>query len=283
LALSTRARGLINRALRPFNIQVDTLTAARRESARLAEVAARGLFDRPVYSLLPGMDAFDLGPLTQAYAAHAAELERLRTGQNQVGYTLANPYFSSPDMEILYLLVRTLKPKRVVEVGCGHSTRITRQAVIDGRQDTTLIAIDPRPRAEIAPYVDRFEQKRIEDLAGSGLFEGLESGDVLFVDSSHEVRLGNDVARLFCDVIPRLKSGVVLHFHDIFLPYEYPQVYADAYAGWGEQYMLHALLQSRPHDLLWPGYYLQKSRPELAQTLPFIAKGFAQSFWLRLK
>ena len=65
-------------------------------------------------------------------------------------------------------------------------------------------------------------------------------------------------------------------------PYEYVEVYSRAYAGWGEQFILHALLQGKPADILWPGHYLQRARPDLSTTLPFMANGIAQSFWFRL-
>lgn len=284
MAFSTRIRTAINKALAPLNIQLATLTAARTETARLDDLAAAGLFDRPVYSLSPGMEGFDPTPLSEAYGRLRADIERLKDpAQNSVGYRHGNSYFSTPDTEILYLMVRTLEPRRVVEIGCGNSTRITRQAIRDGELKTELVAIDPWPRTEIGPYVDRFEKTRLEHLQSYAVFEEMQAGDFLFIDSSHEVRLGNDVARIFCDVIPRLKPGVVVHFHDIFLPFEYPLQHAHQhYSGWGEQYMLHALLQGRAADILWPGYYVQRARPDLAAGLPFLAEGRAQSFWLRL-
>jgi len=115
------------------------------------------------------------------------------------------------------------------------------------------------------------------------VFDSLEGGDFLFIDSSHELRVGNDVARIVCDIIPRLKPGIVLHLHDIFLPYEYPRHFALANPAWGEQYIIHALMQGRWCETLWPGYYLQRARPEMAAKLPFLNSGQAQSFWLILK
>lgn len=284
MAFSTKVRIALNKILGAVNLRVDTLTAERREEARLAALSNAGLFDRPVYALLPGMEAFDVTPMAEAYSRYGEDMDKLRVrGGNDVEYVVDNPYFSSPDMEALYLMVRQLAPGRIVEIGCGYSTRITRQAIIDGGLETTITAIDPWPRTDIAPYVDNFLQSRVEHLTDYSVFESLEAGDILFVDSSHEVKLGNDVARIVCDILPRLKPGVVLHFHDIFLPYEYVEVHSRVYAGWGEQFILHALLQGKPADILWPGHYLQRARPDVSTALPFMATGIAQSFWFRLR
>jgi len=284
VAFSTNIRMSLNRLLKPVNLKLSTLLADNAESSRIKALEASGLLERPVYSLLPGMANFDAEPLAKAYSKYRAEIERLRqVGKNDVGYVFANDYFSSPDMEVLYLLMRTLMPSNVVEVGCGNSTRISRQAIIDGDLKTKIIAIDPHPRNDIALFVDEFRQCKLEHIENYEIFQNLQPGDFLFIDSSHQVHVGNDVARIFCDIIPRLKAGVVIHIHDIFLPYEYPPAFAYDYSNWGEQYLLHALMQGRPCEILWPGYYLQKSRPELAKTLPFLSQGRAQSFWLLLK
>lgn len=283
MALTTKVRTGLNRLLAGLNIQIGSLTAAREEEARLRAISAAGLFDRPVYALSPGMESFDAGPLIEAFKAFGKDIEPLRqAATNTVGYRPDNGYFTTPDMDVLYLMIRMLKPARVVEVGCGSSTRITRQAIRDGGLATELVAIDPWPRNDISALVDRFEKRRLEQVEDYSVFEDLGPGDVLFIDSSHEARLGNDVARLFCDVIPRLKAGVVIHVHDIFLPYEYPEIHSRMYAGWGEQYMVHCLLQAGRHEILWPGCYLQKARPSLAAALPFLDQGRAQSFWFRI-
>lgn len=284
MAFSTRAKAALNSALTRLNLQVESLTAEHQEAARLDALSRAGLFDRPVYSLLPGMEGFDTALVVDAYARYAGDLQRLATpGGNDVEYDLDNTYFTSPDMEILYLLMRTLAPARVVEIGCGNSTRITRQAINDGGLKTRITAVDPWPRTDIAAYVDEFLQSRVELLENYDVFESLKAGDVLFIDSSHELKLGNDVARIVCDIIPRLKPGVVVHFHDIFLPFEYGKDRLQLFAGWGEQYVLHALLQGKPADILWPGHYLQRTRAGIETALPFMAKGTALSFWFRLR
>ncbi|WP_417676499.1 class I SAM-dependent methyltransferase [Pseudodonghicola sp.] len=251
------------------------------EQARLRAFEARGGLDGPAYALSPGMEGFDLSPLVEAYHTHQAALADLMAPEGTTtGYRAGNGYFDRPDAEALYLMIRRFAPRRVVEVGCGNSTRITRQAVLDGGFQTELTAIDPWPRADIAGVIDRFEQAPVE-AADPAIFAALEAGDVLFIDSSHLVRVSNDVAHLFCRILPALAPGVVIHVHDVFLPYEYPKRFFYDCPGWGEQYLLHALLQGGGYDILWPGHYLQRARPGAVAALPFLAEGRAQSFWMR--
>lgn len=250
------------------------------ERARLEGFEARGGLDSAAYALSPGMDGFDLTQLTAEFEARKEALAALKAGQNQTGYTHDNEYYDAPDADALYLMIRRFQPKRVIEVGCGNSTRITRQAIIDGGLDTKITAIDPYPRADIAHVVDHFEQKTLEEV-DPALFESLEAGDVLFIDSSHQVRMSNDVAHLFCRIIPALKPGVVIHVHDVFLPYEYPKRFFYDCPSWGEQYVLHTLLQGGGYEMIWPGYYLQRARPDAVEALPFLGEGRAQSLWVQ--
>ncbi|NOE17265.1 class I SAM-dependent methyltransferase [Ruegeria atlantica] len=273
----------INAALEELGVKLVDRVAEQDERARLEAFEAAGGLTRPAYALSPGMEGFDISQLVAEYGRHKAALEALKdSARNQTGYCTGNGYYDSPDADALYLMIRRFQPKRVIEVGCGNSTRVTRQAIIDGNLDTTITAVDPYPRADIAHVVDRFEQKRLEE-TDPALFAELEAGDILFIDSSHVVRMSNDVAHLFCRIIPSLNPGVVIHVHDVFLPYEYPKRFFYDCPGWGEQYVLHSLLQSGAYSMLWPGYYLQQDRPDAVVALPFLAEGRAQSIWVQLK
>ncbi|WP_171228679.1 class I SAM-dependent methyltransferase [Ruegeria sp. HKCCA4008] len=273
----------INAALEELGVKLVDRVAEQDERARLEAFEAAGGLTRPAYALSPGMEGFDISQLVAEYERHKAALEALKDpARNQTGYRTGNGYYDSPDADALYLMIRRFQPKRVIEVGCGNSTRVTRQAIIDGNLDTTITAVDPYPRADIAHVVDRFEQKRLEE-TDPALFAELEAGDILFIDSSHVVRMSNDVAHLFCRIIPSLNPGVVIHVHDVFLPYEYPKRFFYDCPGWGEQYVLHSLLQSGAYSMLWPGYYLQQDRPDAVVALPFLAEGRAQSIWVQLK
>jgi hypothetical protein len=255
--------------------------AREAEQARLRDFEAAGGLTSPAYALSPGMEAFDTAFLAGALSQFGPDLARLADpAVNSTGFSPDNGYFGSPDSDVLYLMMRAFAPSRVVEVGCGHSTRVTRQAILDGGLGTELTAIDPFPRKDIAHLVDRFEQQRLET-ADPAIFDALQAGDILFIDSSHQVRMSNDVAHLFCRILPALAPGVLIHVHDVFLPYEYPKRFFYDCPGWGEQYVVHALLQGGGYDILWPGYYLQRSRPASAAALPFLNNGRAQSFWLR--
>lgn len=271
----------LNGMLDELDVQLVDKAEIRAERARLEAFEAAGGLNGPAYALSPGMEGFDIAPLVADYTAYADDLARLKDPtQNATGYVPENGYYDTPDADALYMLIRRFQPKRVIEVGCGNSTRITRQAIIDGGFDSTLTAIDPYPRADIAHVVDHFEQATLESV-DPALFATLEANDVLFIDSSHQVRMSNDVAHLFCRIIPALKPGVVIHVHDVFLPYEYPKRFFYDCPSWGEQYVLHALLQSGGFDLLWPGYHLQQDRPDAVTALPFLGQGRAQSFWVQ--
>lgn len=277
--MKTRKFKKINALIGKLDVRLVDLAEQRAEFERLAAFEQDGGLDGPAYALSPGMERFDPGAMVQGYGAHRDALTQLMRA-NATGYAPDNGYFDTPDAEALYLMVRRLAPARVIEVGCGNSTRITRAAVIDAGLATQITAIDPYPRADIAQVVDRFEQKRLEQV-DPGLFADLKAGDILFIDSSHQVRMSNDVAHLFARIIPTLAPGVVIHVHDVFLPFEYPKRFFYDCPSWGEQYVLHALLQGGGYEVLWPGYYLQQTRPDVVKSLPFLGQGRAQSFWVR--
>jgi hypothetical protein len=281
MAITTNIKDTVNTALRFVNVRIDTLTAQTIEADRIKRQKAIGQFDKPVYPLLEGMAIFDGKRLGEAYADCRAGIDRMMNGAPPANFDRTNTFYSTPDAEILYLMVRSLAPKRILEVGSGNSTRIIGQAIADGKLSVNHVAIDPEPRADISGLTDRMLRQRFEETDVSEELRALDAGDILFIDSSHEVHVANDVTKLFCIAIPVLKPGVAVHVHDVFLPFDYPEPFCTDYSGWGEQYLLQAMLAARPREILWPGYYVQKLRPELREDLPFLATGRAQSFWFK--
>jgi predicted O-methyltransferase YrrM len=284
VASGTEVKLFTNWLLRRFGLQIDTLTREKIEAARIEELRRRGYFERPAFPLLPGFADFTVDDIVAAAQEFSTALAVLmRGGAKPGGYDPGNDFYKSPDAQILYLMVRSLRPRRIVEVGSGNSTRIIRQAIADGALQVEHVAIDPEPRSDVAGMVDRMILTRFEYADVHRYLSQLSARDILFIDSSHEVHVGNDVARLFCAALPTLADGVVVHVHDIFLPFEYPDPYYVRNPRWGEQYLLQLFLQDARHEVLWPGYYLQKEKPEITERLPFLAEGIAQSLWFRLR
>jgi len=155
-------------------------------------------------------------------------------------------------------MVRTLRPRRIVEVGSGHSTRFLARAVADGRLETRITAIDPEPRASISGLKVDWLRSPVERLQ---TFPRLEKDDILFIDSSHQLKPGNDVDFLLNKVIPRLPAGVRVHFHDIFLPDGYPDHWWDR--GYTEQKYVAPLLVSGEWDVLWSSHHMHMTAPDL--------------------
>ena len=134
-------------------------------------------------------------------------------------------WFPRLDAAAAYAIVRETRPQRIVEVGSGHSTRFMARAVMDGGLPTRITSIDPLPRATIDRLDIEILGIRVQQ-AEARIFSDLKSTDILFIDSSHQVKPGSDVEFLLEEVIPALSAGVRVHFHDIFLPDDYPAQWA---------------------------------------------------------
>jgi len=214
------------------------------------------------------------------------------------GFYLINGGYMAVDAHVFYCLLRHFKPKRIVEIGNGNSTLLAIAAADANLEETgtrtKVVSIDPYPWPLFKDGyrgLDDLIVKRVQDVPVS-YFEQLESGDILFIDSSHVIRSGNDVHYEFLEILPRLKPGVLVHVHDISLPKPYPKVYFDNHLYWNEQYLLQAFLAFNDRfEILWPGNYMMLKYPDrMLSTFPeFIRmrQDYPQSeptaFWMRVK
>ncbi|HYD98304.1 MAG TPA: class I SAM-dependent methyltransferase [Alphaproteobacteria bacterium] len=191
-------------------------------------------------------------------------------------------WFPRLDAAAAYALVARHRPRRIVEVGSGHSTRFMARAVIDGGFDCDFTAIDPQPRADIARLPVRHIQMAVQN-APQAIFATLEAGDVLFIDSSHVLMPGTDVDLLFGTVLPALPPGVLVHIHDIFLPDDYPAAWT--WRGYNEQQGVFGLLAGGWAPLWSSRYVATRMAAEVAASrageLPLTPGAWETSLWLR--
>ena len=188
--------------------------------------------------------------IEQDLAPFVTELEVPDDGPLGPGqFFLNNENYEAVDAELLYATVRARKPRRVVELGSGFTTLLIGQAARRNAEDgveTLHLAYDPYPRAQIfgdePPPPTKFEPISATEVPLAD-FGQLAAGDILFVDTTHTVKLGSDVNHIILDILPTLAPGVIVHFHDIFMPWEYPSVWFEEMSYfWAEQYLLQAFL-----------------------------------------
>ncbi|GCA91812.1 class I SAM-dependent methyltransferase [Microcystis aeruginosa] len=171
------------------------------------------------------------------------------------GYSEESSGLISGDAEFLYAMVREKKPDRVIEIGSGGSTKIIAAALkinfIENSQKSQLISIEPYPQDFLKDFANVSKDfvefslltQKVESIELS-VFESLQTNDILFVDSSHVFKSGSDVEFEFLQVYPRLQTGVLVHIHDIFFPYDYPTDWnLKESRYWNEQYFLETFLQ----------------------------------------
>lgn len=200
-------------------------------------------------------------------------------------YIYDNESFGHGDADVLYSTIRSLKPRRLVELGSGHSSVVIQLAIGANRGEghhTDYRVFDPYPTDHLANGLP-VAPVGSEDL-GDEVFESLEAGDILFVDTTHTVKIGGDVTRIILGGLPRLAPGVLVHVHDIFLPYSYPRAsFTEHEYYWAEQYLLHAFLAfNAEFEPVVALHALARERPEeLGALLPSVAVGNPCSFWLQ--
>jgi predicted O-methyltransferase YrrM len=185
-------------------------------------------------------------------------------------------WFPRLDAAAAYAIVRMTRPRRIVEVGSGHSTRFLARAVADGALDTEIMSIDPEPRASI-PTVVNWLQMPVQ-ACDPRVFQSLEPGDVLFIDSSHQVKPASDVQFLIDEALPRLARGVRVHFHDVFLPDDYPADWA--WRRYNEQQAVARLLADS-YVLEFSSHQAPKPRNGVLARLPLVPGAHESSAWLK--
>ncbi len=201
------------------------------------------------------------------------------------GFVFDNTLYEHGDAEIAYAVVRWAGPHRVVELGSGYSTMVLRAAAKANEADglpTSVQTNDPSPRDDLG--LGEVERRRAQDIPVSELQE-LGDGDVLFVDTTHVVKLGGDVNHVVLDLLPALAPGVLVHFHDIWLPYEYHRALTRFHGvHWNEQYLLQALLSGNPgFEVLFATHAVSIEQPKrFKRLLPgFRGANFPTGFWIR--
>lgn len=190
------------------------------------------------------------------------------------------PGYGVTEADCLYCFVAAKQPRRIVQIGCGTSTAVILRAAAESGYSPELVCIEPYP----SDYLRRMSAaKKIElvpEKAQAVPLEritGLTEGDLLFVDSTHTVKVGSEVNRIVLELLPRLASGVYVHFHDIHFPYDYPRRLLETMFFATESTLLHAFLIGNqrytirlclsmlhyecPEELqrLWPNYQPQKN------------------------
>jgi Methyltransferase domain len=193
--------------------------------------------------------------------------------------------FRGVDALVAYCMVRHFQPELIAEVGSGWSSLVLGQAAAKNK-NSALICIDPFPSDALRrgfPGLRSLIEKKIQDI-DLEFFSQLGSGDALFIDSSHTVKIGGDVNYLFLEILPRLRPGVIVHVHDIFLPFEYRRDWVlDEFRFWTEQYILQAFLtfNSEFEVLLSNSYLNHYHQQELKAAFPGFSSWAGGSFWMR--
>lgn len=203
-------------------------------------------------------------------------------------FYINNPAFGPGDSDLYYLLVRNLRPARIIEIGSGFSTLICLEALKKNKTEgahTELTCIEPYE----LDWLDKTEgicliRESVEKVSPE-VFASLQENDILFIDSSHIIRPENDVLFEYLELLPQLNKGVIIHIHDIFSPRHYPADWLQQeFRFWNEQYLLEAFLYfNDSFEILYSLNHLKNDAfEETRKTLTTInQKDEPGSFWLR--
>ena len=226
--------------------------------------------------------------IVQKFEKYYSEMPFKSNKQPSLRYYFDNEFYSYTDGILLYSMIREFRPKRIIEVGSGFSSAVmldTNELFFNHQINLTFID----------PYADRlFSLMNEKDketinviqsdvqLLSLDVFSTLEAGDILFIDSTHITKTGSDVNYILFEILPNLKRGVIVHFHDIFYPFEYPKDWVFRGFNWNEDYILKAfLMYNETFEILLFSEYLHLHHTESFKNLPLCYKNYGGNLWIQ--
>ncbi|NOT12356.1 MAG: class I SAM-dependent methyltransferase [Methylococcaceae bacterium] len=203
---------------------------------------------------------------------YASEFEPPKEGdkENPQSFFWGNPAFSYSDAMSYYCVLRHFKPAQVLEIGSGFSTLVADQA-LKKNGNGSLILIEPYPKLFLRKLetVSSVHEKFVQDISIRMLIDLIEASDVWFIDSTHTVKIGSDCLYIYLKAMPEVKKDIIVHAHDIFLPFAFRKEWAsDRQLYWTEQYLLYAYLLDNPKiEVLFGSTYANAFFPSELKSL----------------
>lgn len=206
-------------------------------------------------------------------------------------YNFENNYYSYNDGIILYSIMRHFKPKNIIEIGSGYSSAVmmdTNELFFHNRAKLTFI--EPYPSERLNYLLKNTDQDKVNIIkqdvqkVSLNVFKELEIGDILFIDSTHVVKTGSDVNYILFEILPLLNTGVLIHFHDIYYPFEYPKQWVMDGFGWNEAYFLKSfLMYNKDFKIMLFSDYMHKFHRESFKNMPLTYKSTGSNLWIEKK
>lgn len=208
--------------------------------------------------------------------------------QPNIRYQFENGFYLYTDGIVLYSMMRHFNPKKIIEVGSGFSSAVmldTNELFFNNNINLTFI--EPYPEERLLPLMTEKDRKTttvIKDFVQSvslDVFKQLEAGDILFIDSTHVVKTGSDVNYILFEILPALQSGVLIHFHDVFYPFEYPKDWVYKGHNWNEDYFLKAfLMYNDKFEIKLFSEYIHRLHKEAFKDMPLSYKNTGGNLWI---
>ncbi len=256
----------------------------------LAEVRQR---EQEIFRLpaeLPGIDlrVYEQVRLAREFARFYPEQPFADDKGPRTRYGFLNPNFSYGEALALYGMLRHLRPRKLIEIGSGHSSCVTldtNELFLAGSIE--CIFIEPEPallrsllREEDIARVTIFPERL--QTVDKRIFADLHADDILFIDSTHVSKIDSDVNHIYFDILPYLESGVYIHIHDIMFPFEYPKEWIYQGRAWNELYLVRAFLQfNSAFEIVFFNSYLGQVRRDALESMPLFLRNPGTSLWLR--
>lgn len=259
----------------------------------LTEIKAKEneIFGKQLTKKIPGINLNEEAQLElfEEFSKYYLSLPFYPHKRENLRYFYENNSYSYSDAICLYCTINHAKPKKIIEVGSGYSSCLildTNDLIFGSTISCSFIEPYPQLLLSLIKDSDKDKieiiQKKLQNVEVSK-FSELNAGDILFIDSTHVSKIDSDVNHIFFEVLPTLKKGVYIHFHDIFYPFEYPKEWILEGRAWNEAYMLRAFLQhNQDYKIVFFNTFLELfHKDKFVEKMPLCIKNMGGSIWLK--